>query len=170
MASNNQDDNERIALWLVGLVIAVLLVSISSYVLIKQRHRAAPVSALAPAVAAMADPDLYDAPLSGELLATVRFGFAEATLPVEAAPDLARAMEALMMAAPTRKIVIAGFHDASGDAAKNAELAKQRAIATRSVLSAAGVDAGRMLLRKPESTLADGTADEARRVEIRLLD
>ena len=167
MASNNQDDNERIALWLVGLVIAVLLVSITSYVLIKHRQRAAPAPT---AVAVMADADLYDAPLSGELLATVRFGFAEATVPVEAAPDLARAMEALMMAAPTRKIVIAGFHDASGDAAKNAELAKQRAIATRSVLSAAGVDAGRILLRKPESTLADGTADEARRVEIRLLD
>jgi outer membrane protein OmpA-like peptidoglycan-associated protein len=166
MSSDKQDDNERIALWLVGLVIAILLVSITSYVLIKQRHRPAP----APTVqAAMADAELYDAPLSGELLATVQFGFAEATVPVEAAPDLARAMEALM-AAPTRKIVIAGFHDASGDAVKNAELAKQRAIATRSVLTAAGVDAARILLRKPESTLATGSAEEARRVEIRLLD
>ncbi|MCV2369466.1 OmpA family protein [Roseateles oligotrophus] len=167
MASNNQDDNERIALWVVSLVIAILLLSITSFVLIKQRHRAA-APAAAP-VAAMADAELYDAPLSGELLATVQFGFAEATVPVEAAPDLARAMEALM-AAPARKIVIAGFHDASGDAVKNADLAKQRAIATRSVLTAAGVDAARILLRKPESTLADGTAEEARRVEIRLLD
>lgn len=165
MASDNQDDNERIALWVVSLVIAVLLVSLTSYVLIKQRHRAAPVAA----VAVTAEAELYDAPLSGELLATVHFGFAEATLPVEAAPDLARAMVALM-AAPTRKIVIAGFHDASGDALKNAELAKQRAVATRTVLTAAGVDASRILLRKPESTLAEGTAEEARRVEIRLLD
>ena len=166
MASDNKDDNERIALWLVGLVIAVLLVSITTYVLIKQSHRATPAPV---AVAAMADADLYDAPLSGQLLATVQFGFAEATVPVEAAPDLARAMEALM-AAPTRKIVIAGFHDASGDAVKNAELAKQRAFTTRAVLTAAGVDATRILLRKPESTLATGTVEEARRVEIRLLD
>jgi K(+)-stimulated pyrophosphate-energized sodium pump len=166
MASDNQDNNERIALWLVSLVIAILLISITAFVLIKQRHRAAPAAA---PVAVMADAELYDAPLSGDLLATVHFGFAEATVPLEAAPDLARAMEALM-AAPTRKIVIAGFHDASGDAVKNAELAKQRAIATRTVLTAAGVDAARILLRKPESTLADGSADEARRVEIRLLD
>lgn len=165
MASDDKDNNERIALWLIGLIVAILLVSITSYVLLKQRHRAAPPVA----VTALADADLHDLPLSGDLLATVHFGFAEATVPVEAAPDLARAMEALM-AAPTRKIVIAGFHDASGDAVKNAELAKQRAITTRAVLTAAGVDAGRILLRKPESTLASGTAEEARRVEIRLLD
>ncbi len=66
--------------------------------------------------------------------------------------------------------MIAGFHDASGDPAKNAELAKQRAKAVRAALTAAGADAARLQLRKPEQTEATGPADKACRVEIRLVD
>ncbi|MCV2348743.1 OmpA family protein [Paucibacter sp. Y2R2-4] len=165
MSNDNQDNSERIALWLVGLVVAFVLVSVTAFVIIKQRHHAqAPV-----AVAAAVEEALYDAPLSGELVGVVLFAYAESAVPSEAAPELAKALAALI-AANERKIVIAGFHDASGDAAKNALLAKERAKATRAALTAAGIDAGRVLLRKPESTLAEGTSEEARRVEIRLLD
>ncbi|OYU72492.1 MAG: cell envelope biogenesis protein OmpA, partial [Burkholderiales bacterium PBB5] len=40
----------------------------------------------------------------------------------------------------------------------------------RAALTAAGADAARLQLRKPEQTEAAGPADEARRVEIRLVD
>ena len=68
-----------------------------------------------------------------------------------------------------RQIVLSGFHDASGDPAKNAELAKERAKAVRAALQAAGIDAARLALRKPESTTGDGDEKLARRVEVRLL-
>jgi NAD dependent epimerase/dehydratase family enzyme len=66
--------------------------------------------------------------------------------------------------------VIAGFHDPSGDAAHNADLAKRRAVAVRLALVAQGADGTLVLLRKPEQTALGGPADEARRVEVRLID
>ena len=68
-----------------------------------------------------------------------------------------------------KRAVVSGYTDASGDPAKNAELAKDRAKAVRAALQADGVDAARVGLRKPESTTADGKPEEARRVEIRLV-
>ena len=77
---------------------------------------------------------------------------------------------AALVAGTTKKLMLSGFHDASGDPAKNAELAKNRAKAVRAALQAKGVAVERVGLRKPEQTGADGPADEARRVEIRLVD
>ncbi|KPF66406.1 pyrophosphatase [beta proteobacterium AAP99] len=65
------------------------------------------------------------------------------------------------------KFVVSGFHDASGDAAKNAELAKQRAEAVRDRLVASGVAADRIEMKKPEQMNA-GTDAQARRVEVKL--
>lgn len=65
-----------------------------------------------------------------------------------------------------RKLVISGFHDATGDAAKNAELAKQRALAVREALKAAGVTEQQIELKKPEQLTASGSNAEARRVEV----
>ena len=62
--------------------------------------------------------------------------------------------------------VISGFHDATGDAAKNAELAKERALMVRDTLKALGVAEDKVELKKPEQTLASGSQAEARRVEV----
>ena len=64
--------------------------------------------------------------------------------------------------------MISGFHDATGDPAKNAELAKARAVVVRDALKAAGVAEDRIELKKPEQINA-GSADDARRVEVRLM-
>ena len=64
--------------------------------------------------------------------------------------------------------VISGFHDASGDPAQNAELAKQRALAVAALLKAAGVADDRIELKKPEQMVGDGPAHLARRVEVAL--
>lgn len=77
-------------------------------------------------------------------------------------------MEVVKAVAAGKLAVISGYHDASGDPAQNAELAKQRALAVRAVLVAQGVAEDKVELRKPEQTLASGPAEEARRVEVTL--
>ena len=67
-----------------------------------------------------------------------------------------------------RTLVISGFHDDTGDAARNAALARQRAVAVRDALKAAGVPERQIELKKPEQLAASGSNAEARRVEITL--
>ncbi len=62
-------------------------------------------------------------------------------------------------------VLISGFHDASGDAAHNAELARNRALAVRHALEANGVSPDRLVL-DPPIAVAGGV--EARRVDVRL--
>jgi K(+)-stimulated pyrophosphate-energized sodium pump len=68
-------------------------------------------------------------------------------------------------ARPAAAMVISGFHDASGNPAKNAELAKKRAMNVRKALQGLGVSEQRMELRKPEQQ-DGGDAAQARRVEV----
>ena len=63
---------------------------------------------------------------------------------------------------------LSGFTDASGDPAKNEELAKQRAFAVRDALKAAGVAEDKIELKKPEQLTGSGDAAQARRVEVAL--
>ena len=67
-----------------------------------------------------------------------------------------------------KKAVISGFHDVTGDPAKNEELAKQRALRMRDALTALGIGEDKLDLRKPAVTTADGSNAEARRVEVTL--
>ena len=66
------------------------------------------------------------------------------------------------------KAVISGFHDATGNPAQNAELAKQRALVVRDALMAAGLAESQIELKKPEQVVGSGSDAEARRVEISL--
>lgn len=63
------------------------------------------------------------------------------------------------------KVMLSGFADKSGNADQNLELAKKRAFAVRDALKAAGVDEGRIALKKPEFVIGGLEAD-ARRVDI----
>lgn len=67
------------------------------------------------------------------------------------------------------KLSLSGYVDSTGNAAKNAELAKQRAFAVRDALKKAGVAEHRIALKKPEE-IKGGNAADARRVEIVLAD
>ena len=159
---DENDDGARVGLWVVIGIITLLLFGLIGGLAIRAVNKQA-----APAVAA-AD-TLIDAPLSGEIVGKLYFDLGKADLPADATAALAPALKALADN-PAKKLVLAGFHDPSGDATVNAELAKNRAKAVRAALGAQGADATRVLLRKPEQTAADGPADEARRVEIRLVD
>ncbi|MFO1220247.1 MAG: sodium-translocating pyrophosphatase [Burkholderiaceae bacterium] len=137
-------------------------------------HAAAPAPAAAPAVsseksdqamaaAAQAAAGAASIKVEGQM---VKFYFASAKsdLPNGAAAALASVIKGV---ADGKKAIISGYHDASGDPAKNAELAKQRAFAVRDALKAAGVAEDKIELKKPEQINA-GDAAEARRVEVTL--
>jgi outer membrane protein OmpA-like peptidoglycan-associated protein len=99
----------------------------------------------------------------------VKFYFASgiAELPAGALEALGASVAA---AQAGKRLVISGFHDATGDAAFNATLAKQRAMAVYDTLVGAGVVESSIELRKPEQTIGSGNEAEARRVEVMATD
>lgn len=103
----------------------------------------------------------------GEALAKVYFAVGAAALNEADKGVVAKTQEALG-AKPNAIVLLSGFHDLSGDPAKNAELAKHRAQSVRDALVAGGIAAERIKFRKPESMLGTGSPEEGRRVEIRV--
>jgi len=95
----------------------------------------------------------------------VKFYFATGKAEL-AAGALEALAEAIQAAKGGKKLVVSGFHDATGSAAANAELAKQRALVVRDALVGAGVAEAALELKKPEETTGTGSAAEARRVEV----
>jgi outer membrane protein OmpA-like peptidoglycan-associated protein len=173
---DDSDDGARVGLWVTLGIITLLLFGLIGGLAIRQMNKAAPAAAPTAAADTAADqlraasPDaLIDGPIAGELIGSLYFNTGSAALPADANLAVAAAQASLAQAPATARLVLSGFHDASGDPAKNAELAKERAKAVRAALQAAGVEPMRIGLRKPESTTGDGKAEEARRVEIRLV-
>lgn len=78
--------------------------------------------------------------------------------------------DAIAAAKGGKRLVLSGFHDATGDPAQNAELAKKRALSVRDALVGAGVAAASLELKKPEEAVGTGNAAEARRVEVVIVD
>ena len=100
----------------------------------------------------------------------VRFYFASGK--AELAAGANDALNQLLAAAKDgQKLVISGYHDSTGSAQLNAELAKQRAIAVADALKALGVPESRLELKKPEvAEITSGSNAEARRVEVTIED
>jgi K(+)-stimulated pyrophosphate-energized sodium pump len=113
-------------------------------------------AAVAPAAVAIAIPET----------AKLYFEIGKADLPADAPATLARVI-AVVKTSDSIHLVVSGYHDASGDAAQNAELAKQRAVAVAEALKANGVADSRIELAKPEQ-VNGGDAAEARRVEVKV--
>jgi ammonium transporter, Amt family len=102
---------------------------------------------------------------------TAKFNFevGKADLPADAAASV-KGVADYLAANKEAKITVSGYVDASGDPAKNAELAKARAFAVRDALKAAGVAEDRIMLAKPADIKAGAGGDaDARRVEVTLL-
>ncbi len=97
----------------------------------------------------------------------IKFYFASAKAGLAAGAGDAL-QDVIKQAKAGRKLVISGFHDATGDAEKNAELAKQRALAVRDALKSAGVTEQQIDVKKPEQMTTSGSDAEARRVEVTL--
>lgn len=100
---------------------------------------------------------------------TVNFYFASNS--TDLAPGAAEALAVVIKGVEDgRQAVVAGFHDTTGDADFNADLAKRRAQAVRDVLVGLGVPDGQITLRQPAVTTGSGSDAQARRVEVRLVE
>ncbi|WP_310463751.1 OmpA family protein [Sphaerotilus sp.] len=172
MSEDDRDEGRKVGLMVVFSSVAVLLAGVIGFAVVRSlKAPAVPVAQSAAAAASGVDVAdvLVDLTPTGPALAVVYFESASAALTPEADPGLAETIKALA-AEPTRRVLLSGYHDSTGDPAMNAELAKQRAKAVRAALVVAGVPLNQVMLRKPESTTGTGTGREARRVEIRIVD
>lgn len=164
MAANDDDEMQGI---LIGTIAGLLIAAGGVMVAAKSTAVAPAKPAQAVAAPAATADETVDIQAVGDALAKVYFGSGQATLNEADKAVVAKTVEALAAKADAI-VLLSGFHDASGDPALNAELAKQRAQAVREALVAGGVAADRVKLRKPESTVGTGSAEEGRRVEIRV--
>jgi outer membrane protein OmpA-like peptidoglycan-associated protein len=160
--SSQADESQGFVLGVVFGVIALVLTLVIGLTIhqTNKRHAAKPVAMAAMVGAADAASVVVE---NG----VVKFYFASGK--ADLAPGAKEALAAVVAgAAGGKKVVISGFHDATGSAEVNAELAKLRAMAVRSDLLESGVAQDLIELKKPEATLATGSNAEARRVEVTL--
>ena len=178
MFSQDDDSQQRVALFLVFGLVAVVVASVLFFGVHKVRSfgqtktAAAPVALVAGSI--VAEPATVTTSLAASDAASVKveqgivkfyFASGKADLAIganEALTDIVKGAQA------GSKLTISGFHDSTGDAAQNAELAKKRALVVRDSLLAAGVAEAQIELKKPEQVAGTGSDPEARRVEIKL--
>lgn len=166
-SSTDDDSQQRFALGFVFALIA-LIVSTVIGVVVYQRGMPHAPAAVAPANVVMAETTTVPVEDGASVRVedgTVKFYFAsgKADLATGANEALADVVNGV---AAGKKAIVSGYHDATGDAALNEELSKQRAFAVRDALLALGVAEDSIELRKPEEMQASGTNAEARRVEV----
>ena len=175
MSSQDDDGQQGLVLWVVfGLVALVIALVVGVSVYQRGKMAATPKTAVAAAITVMPANDLPNAAQNAMDAASVKvendvvkFYFASGKSELAAGANAALA-DVIKGAQAGRKLVISGYHDATGSAAKNAELAKLRAFAVRDALKTSDVADEKIVLRKPEMLNAVGSNAEARRVEVAL--
>jgi outer membrane protein OmpA-like peptidoglycan-associated protein len=175
MSSSDDDSQQRFALGFLFALIALVISAVVGTVVVKRvgASGAAKPAATAVASSAPAAPAADAAAAAADEASVrvengvVKFYFATAKADLAGGANEALA-DVVKGVAEGKKAVVSGFHDATGDAALNAELAKQRAFAVRDALKALGVAEDKIELKKPEETTASGSNAEARRVEVAL--
>ena len=181
MFSQDDDSQQRAALFLVFGVVAIV---VSSVLVFGVKHRSgAAIDPVTPVVEVVVVSEMAAAPeLPGAMAqaasdaasvtveqGVVKFYFASGKADLAAGASEAL-VDVVKGAQAGKKVAISGFHDATGNPSQNAELAKQRALAVRDALTASGVSEAQIEMKKPEQIEgnAAGSDAEARRVEISL--
>jgi outer membrane protein OmpA-like peptidoglycan-associated protein len=113
----------------------------------------------------LAAPDVQSAAVAVEPDGRVYFEVGSDALPPQASDVLVKVAESARMQAG-KSVLISGYHDATGDPVKNADLAKRRALAVRHALEANGVAPNLLVMAKPVMAVGGVDAREARRVEL----
>jgi K(+)-stimulated pyrophosphate-energized sodium pump len=151
-------------------LVALLIVPVIALVWADKTPKAAAAPAAVEAtVAATAAAAMQALPAGDVTKASMKFTFDVGSAALD--PTASALVSHFVAAAAARsdaKVVISGFHDASGDPAKNAELAKQRAFAVRDALKAAGIADDRLVLEKPQELVGGADPAQARRVDVAL--
>ena len=182
---SDDDSQQNFILGFLLALIALVIFFVIGIALWHKGHAAAPANAR-PAIAAAAAPAAPPAATVAEVTETVTVvipdgasirvangvvNFYFATGSADLAPGAAEALAAVIKGVESgRKAVVSGFHDTTGDAAVNEQLAKKRADMVRDVLVGLGVPAAKVDLEKPAVTAGSGNNAEARRVEVKLVD
>ncbi len=165
-SSSDDDSQQRFALGFLFALIALVVSTVVGVTVYQRAIARAPAAELV----VVADAPAIVVVNEGEASVRVQDGmvtFYFASGKADLAPGASEALAGVAKGVSEgQKAVVSGFHDATGDAALNAELSKQRALAVRSALVALGVAEDRIELRKPEAAQADGSNAEARRVEV----
>ena len=174
MSFNSSDDDtqQRFALGFLFALIALVVSTVVGTVVYKRGISHAPK-----AEAAVSAPSATNVPVvvveeAARVIVengVVKFYFVSGKAEVAAGANEALS-DVVKGVAEGKRAVISGFHDATGSAEINAELAKQRAQAVQAALVALGVAEDKVELKKPEQSQADGSNAEARRVEVILAD
>ena len=170
--SSDDDSQQRFALGFLFALIALVVSTVVGTVVYKRGISHAPKTE-----AAVSAPSATNVPVvvieeTARVIVengVVKFYFVSGKAEVAAGANEALS-DVVKGVAEGKRAVISGFHDATGSAEINAELAKQRAQAVQAALVALGVTEDKVELKKPEQTQADGSNAEARRVEVILAD
>ena len=164
-SSSDDDSQQRFALGLVFALVALIVSTVVGVVVYqhgKSRAPAAAANMVSTETTMVVLEDVASVRVDGGV---VKFYFASGKADVAAGANEALA-DVVKGVAAGKKAIVSGFHDATGDAALNAELSKKRAFAVRDALQALGVPQGSIELSKPEDMKASGSNAEARRVEV----
>ena len=170
--SSDDDSQQRFALGFLFALIALVVSTVVGTVVYKRGISHAPK-----AEAAVSAPGATNVPVvvveeAARVIVengVVKFYFVSGKAEVAAGANEALS-DVVKGVAEGKRAVISGFHDVTGSAEINAELAKQRAQAVQAALVALGVAEDKVELKKPEQSQADGSNAEARRVEVILAD
>lgn len=163
----DDDTSTRTGLWVVFSTVTILLISVIIWVLNGAdgaNDVAAPAAAAAAAqnTASSAQTEAvteefvaFEQTTPAQPAGAIHFESASAALPADAQQALTTVVEALK-AVEGRRVLLAGYHDPTGNIDFNRDLAKRRALGVRDALIAQGIPAQRIILRKPEQTTGSG--------------
>ena len=125
----------------------------------------APAAVVAPATVAGASSATTAAPSGAPAPAKIYFELGSNAMPT----DAFKTIDAVLLYAQANassKLGVSGYHDKTGDPAKNEELAKDRAKSVKQLLLSNGIAEDRILLNKPIETTGGADDKQARRVEV----
>ena len=166
MDDDQQNESNVLIAWVLGIAVTIAIAV--SLIIGVVAALSGDKPAQAPAAAAAGEVDQAPAMATGPgvpQLVKFYFDTGKAELPADAGAQV-QAIVDYAKSSPNTKIGISGFHDKTGDAAANLELAKNRAKASRAMLVSAGVPEDRLILVKPQETTGGADDREARRVEV----
>lgn len=160
MYKDDEDNSQRLGLMVTSIITAAVVAAVVGFAVWGNSSSDTATATVAASETVAADGDRVVVENG-----VVKFYFATGSSNLAAGANEALA-GVVSGVAQGKKAVVSGFHDSTGNAQVNEEVSKQRAFAVRDALTALGVAADQIELRKPEVTEGSGSNAEARRVEV----